>query len=312
MIVKIPFLKKWQTKEVVALDWGSHEMKWAKLKAVEENRFALVYLDSLPIPQEGGAFWTQLKEYVSSHQLLHHAVAVSWQDEHLYYRHLELPRMPKEDLMEAIRWQMRDIAESLDDYTIQYSILEEKTMGDLSRLVLLGFAIKTELVQKKLSLLERAGLHPFFVEPTPVAMAATLDRIYPTAEGRWIGCADLGPSYPYFLVLGHGKLHFIRHLPGLMIENNRAEEYASKLSVELQSALDAFFITHRTERMDRIFLAGGGASVPNLPALLSTNLGIAVEQLNPLQKLAGVETFAMAKERPYLFGPVLAEALLKP
>lgn len=312
-MISLPFLKKWRLKESVALDWGSKEMKWAQLKPYGEDRLALTYLDCLPLPKEEGELPTKLKEYVFSHELTHHGVAVSFQNSDLHIRRLELPRMPKEDLVEAIRWQMRDIAEeSLEDYTVQYSIIEEKVLTDMVRLVLLSFAIKKETVEKKLALLEKAGLHPFFAEPTAVALATTLERIYPTTEGEWVGCADLGPRHPYFIVLGGGRLHFIHPISGLSEAPISSEEYASKLSVELQQVLDTFFITYRTEKIARIFLAGEGASQKNLGPLLSTNLGIPAELLNPFQKLDGVASFALAKESPYLFGPVLAEALLKP
>lgn len=312
MIVKIPFLKKWGQKEVIALDWGFQELKFAKLAQLEEERLVLTYLDCLSVPSGEAELVKKLKMYVLEHGLLDYRVALTFQDEGLHIRRLELPRMPKEDLIEAIRWQMRDITEeSLENYTIQYATLEEKIMADIVRLVILGFAIKKERVDQKLALLERVGLHPFFAEPTPVAMATTVERIYPTDQGTWIGCVDLGRHYPYFVVLGTGKLHFIRPLPGLTEHSLESEDYASKLSVELQHALDAFFLIYRTEKIDRILLAGGGAAHPQLPNLLSTNVGIPAEILNPFQKLAEVESFTLAQQKPYLFGPALAGAMLK-
>lgn len=302
-----------QSKESLGLDFGSKELKWVQLAGVSGNRRAVARVEMTPLPEEEKDLLPALKEFVGKHRLERMPVAVSFQDESLHIRPLELPKMPQEDLMEAIRWQLRDIAEeTIDDYAVHYAVLEEKVMPEIVRLHLLGFAMKKEAVQKKTALLAKAGLKPFFLEPAPVAMAHTIERIYPSEERGWVACCDLGYARPYFLVLGSGKLHFVRSLAGLPGKDFLSPEFPSKLSLELQHALDAFFIAHHPEKIEKIFLAGGGAENGGMASQVSKNIGIETEILNPFQGLERGEAFPLSREKPHLFGPAIGSAFLKP
>ncbi|MBI4223516.1 MAG: pilus assembly protein PilM, partial [Deltaproteobacteria bacterium] len=291
----------------LGLDWGFKTWKWVRLQKTAEDHPAIDFADCLTVPEEERERIPVLKKYILEKRLEGAPTAVAFLDEDLHIRQLELPKMPKEDLREAIRWQMRDIAEeSLENYAVRYSILNEKVLTDIVRLVLLGFAIKTDLIEKKKAFLERIGLRPFFLEPVPVAMAAMVEDLSPTRDTGWAGCVDLGLRHPYFVVLGNGRLFFVRSLPGLANVKLDDPEYPAKLSIELQHALDAFFIAHSKEKIEKIFLAGGGSRQPNLPQQVSQNIAIPTEILNPFQKLE------WKGEDPFLFGPALACARLNP
>lgn len=298
----------WQKKApTVGLDWGFKSWKWIRLQKTGDDRQTVDFLEHLSLPEEEEARLPLLRKYVAEQKLEGAPTAVAFHDERLHTRRLELPRMPTEDLAEAIRWQMRDVAEeSLENYCVRHSLIGEKSLTDIVRLTLLGFAIHSEAIQKKRLFLEQIGLRPFFMEPAPVAMAAAVEMILPSQESGWIGCADLGLRHPYFLVLGGGRLHFVRPLSGLAGLPAGHPEYSSKLSVELQHALDAFFIIYQNEKIEKILLAGGGAEIPNLPNLISQNIAIPSEILNLLQKLD------QQTQKPFLFGPALACAQLTP
>lgn len=305
-----PF-KKWE--QVLGLDIGVRELKIVQLQPLSRGLYSLALADSLPLPEEEKEKIPFLKNYVLQQKLTGMPTAASFLGESLHIRPLELPKMPKEDLMEAIRWQMRDVAEeSMENYGIRYSLLEEKILPDIVHLSLLTFCIRKEEVEKISLLLQKIGLKPVFIEPTPVAMAATLEHISPSEDRGWVGCADLGYRRPYFIVTGSGRLHFVRLLSGLTGLDILSEEYPSKLSVELQNALDAFFIGTHAEKIDKIFLSGGGASQQQLSTLLSKNLGTPFEALNPFQGVQGKDSFPAATQKPHLFGPAFGSALLKP
>jgi len=73
-----------------------------------------------------------------------------------------------------------------------------------------------------------------------------------------------------------------------------------KLGLEIQHAIDAFSISHQIEKIEKLFLTGGGAASENLSATLSKNLGIVTELFNPFQGIEQTNEFALATEKPYL------------
>ncbi len=311
--MNIPFLKKFKKEQGIGLDLGVRELKIVGFQALSSGLYALNIAESLPLPEEEKDKVHLLKTFCQQHRLEGWPAAVSFFEESLHIRPLELPKMPKEDLVEAIRWQMRDVAEeSMDNYIVQYALLDEKILPDIVHLNLMAFCIRMESVEKIQIFLQKAGLKPFFIEPTPVAMAAALEQASPSQGGGWIGCADLGYGRPYFIMVGNGKLRFVRPLAGIRGIDIADAEYPSKLSLELQNALDAFFIAAHAEKIDKIFLAGGGAFQKELPSVLSKNLGVPFEILNPFQGIERVQALPLTVEKPHLFGPAVGSALLKP
>lgn len=303
-------------KEIIGLDWGAKELKWAKVSAqTATGRTRLLILESLSVPEDEKELPAVLKKFVGAKKWWGLPAAVGLKDESLHIRRLELPRMPEEDLKEAVRWQMRDVAEgSMDDYMIQYSIMKEDAQAEVTRLTLLGYAVKKSVLANRSLLLKQAGLKPFFMEPAPVALAATLERVYPPTEREWVGCVDIGWQQATFLVIQNGRLHFVQAMGGVALSQTPTDDpqYPPKLAMEIQRAIDSFSIAHKNEKIDRIFLSGSGAGIPQLTDSLSTNLGINTVVMNPLQGLEGLGEFPEAAAKPYLYSIAVAMALVKP
>lgn len=277
-----------QPKQWIALDWGSDTWKW--LEPADS------YAELISAPQTEAEILARLREQVEKRQCRGSRVAAGFFEKNLTIRLLRLPKMPEEDLLEAIRWRLRDITEeSLDETIIRYSLVGEEA-GDVPQLALLCFAIQQKTIQKKSDLLKQAGLIPGLLEPTPVALAAALESLHPTSrqEDGWLACADLGASTPYLIVLGKGKLCFVQSLEGL------EGMEATKLGVSIQTVLDNFLVQAQTEKIERLFLAGKGAGEKSLPETLSKNLGIPTALLHPP---TGVENSA------HLFGPAAGLAM---
>lgn len=314
-MISIPFLKTLGRQDSIGIDFGTKALKCVKLQRPRAGIVRLVSVDVLDLPEDEAALIAALRDYVVKKGLSGTPAAAGIQSDSLHIHRLELPRMPEADLKEAIRWQMRDIAEgSLDDYVVRHSVQEEVTTGDITRIVLTGYAVKKSAVASQIRLLERAGLKPFFVEPTPVSLSFSMERTFPPGEKEWIAGVDIGFKRASFLAVSNGKLRFVRPMAGVPAGEALLlkEEYATKLAMEIQHAIDALSIGYHVEKIEKIFLAGGGAGHPGLAVSLSKNLGVGVELLNPFVGIEMAAPFALAAEKPYLFGAALGLAFLKP
>lgn len=299
----------------LGVDWGGETIKWIRLVPAGPRQYALAFAEVLPQPKNEPDLAATLKDFIKDHGLGGMPVAVSFQDESLHVRRMEFPRMPDDDLKEAIRWELRDIAEgSMELYDVRYSVLEEIQKPESVRWVLLAYAVKQAALERQTQLLLKAGLKPFFLEPTPVSLAYAVERTYHVADQEWVGCVDIGQKESFFITLMGGKLYFVRPLSGISQEEAAGLKagFPTKLALELERALDAFSLAHHVEKIEKIVLAGGGAHDNDLPASLSKNLGVPTEILNPFRGIQEVHSFPSAVQTPYLFGPALGMAFLKP
>lgn len=299
------------------MDWGHADVKWAQLQSPAPGEHRLHFLEILPIAEAKDRKEQKkiLREFVEKHHLRGTPVAVSFHENDLHTRRLTLPRLSKEDLQEAVRWQMREIAEkSIDSYSVRYSVLEERANADTAQLLLLAFILKNEVLENRISCLQETGLKPFFLEPSTVSFASTIERVAAKNEEEWICAIDLGRGHADFFIIHQGKLQFIRSLAEIVTDEavSYTEDFATKLSLSIQSAMDAFSVPQKVEKMDRLFIGGGGAASQDLNHLLTKNLGVTTEIFNPFYGIIGAENFPLAVEKPYLFAPALGMAILEP
>lgn len=86
--------------------------------------------------------------------------------------------------------------------------------------------------------------------------------------------------------------------------------FMSQMVIEIQRSIDAFCIMYGVDRVDDIYVCGGGAAYPGLVAHMGTNLGVESRVFNPFKKLMEVErqTDDVLKKAP-LFATAIGLAI---
>lgn len=158
----------------------------------------------------------KLREFLQTHKLSSYSVACNIEDASLKIRKVDLPKMPESDLLEAVRWQLRDAVEGhISEYSVRYSSLEEYANADSKRLSLIAYAIKKKSIRRLLDILRKLALNPVVVEPTSVSLLATFDALHEWKQGEFCGLVNLGEEQSFFTVVGDQKLYFSRPLVGV-------------------------------------------------------------------------------------------------
>jgi len=75
-------------------------------------------------------------------------------------------------------------------------------------------------------------------------------------------------------------------------------DFISQMIVELQRSIDAFCIMYKKDRVERIYLCGGGIVIPEIVSRLSSGLGLEVELLNPFRNILDAETAVKLNNAP--------------
>ncbi|MBI2067762.1 MAG: pilus assembly protein PilM [Deltaproteobacteria bacterium] len=239
----------------------------------------------------------RFREWIQKEGLSGMPVACSLNDNSLKIRRADLPKMPDFDLKEAVKWQLRDLVEdSIDHYVVRYTVLEEYSVNEADRLALLVYAVKKEAVTRLGDLLKKLSLKPVLIEPTPVAILASLDRFMKWEPGVFYGILNWGNGPAGFYVVSEEKLYFSRPI----------QETEGNIAVEVQRSLDAFSLVFKEKKVETLLLCGGSGAKPGLVDELSKNLGMSVACLNPFQG------WEIADEAPCRYATATGLALYRP
>lgn len=296
--------------EILGLDIGQRSVKLARLVHTEKNLTGAAFLGLLETKTDDSGFVGTLRHYIAQHNLAGLKAAACLDDPSLKIRKIELPKMPENDLREAVRWKIRDVLEGpVEGYIVRHSLLDKSYSANAKKLTLIGYAVKKSAVDELVQTINAVGLKPAFIEPAAVSLAISVERAVPASD-EWNAGVDLSSGRTLMAIIGRGKLHYSRPLPGITAPEEGVDSaFNQKLAAEIQNTIDAFSVAFEVDKINRIFLSGRGAVLPGLTAYLSTNLGIQTLVNNPFSDVT-VEP-AMEKivqEKPHLFSGAVSLA----
>ncbi|MBI5286667.1 MAG: type IV pilus assembly protein PilM [Deltaproteobacteria bacterium] len=233
----------------------------------------------------------------------------------LLLRHLYLPRMPKGDLREAVRWEMRKETNFPPDELIcDFTNIGETRKGEETLYSIIAFGVWRKDVDRLIEILREATLEPIAIDVTPMAMLSSFDYNNVWEEGVNYAMVDLGAAKTTFAIFKDRKLRFVREIAfggrdltkrvaeGLSKTEEEAEEEKTtwgmggklkdiltpsveRLGMEIHRSFDYYQAQFRDTGAGKIFLCGGTAMLKGLDVFLSNALGIPCFVDDPLKNI---------------------------
>jgi len=348
---------------MIGLDIGSHSIKLVGLRMTSKGPF-LTHAGIKEIPygseSEDPAFISEaIKALYREIGLKPGKVNLTVSGADMHIRRISLPSMPRAELREAVRWEMKGhLPFPVDSAQIDFLILGESVEKDLQKLDLVAVACPKHLIDRFLTIAEGAELTPIHLGIGPLALWNLLSAFSHFEKEEVVGVIDLGAEKTGIYLFQDGILQFSREvtpggtdltraiMEGLESDEehqllyDRAEKIkhemgipskafyekngdhsrnhskipylvrpvVERLMAEIVRSLDYYRNQFHRERIDRLFLSGGGANTKNIATYLSETLHLPVLRLNPLARIP-----FDAKKIDSLFldqkGPTLAIAL---
>jgi type IV pilus assembly protein PilM len=326
--------------ETIGLDIGSHSIKLVGLEMTPKGPF-LTHVGIKEIPygeqREDPTFISEtIKALFREIGLRPGKVNLTLSGADVHIRRITLPSMPKSELREAVRWEMKShLPFPIESAQIDFHILGESGEKDLKKLDLVAAACPKHLIDRFLTIAEGAGLRPIHLGVGPFALWNLLLDIDRIEKEDVIGLIDLGGEKTGIYLFQEGILQFSREVtPGgmdltraimegldsdeehhLLFEraekikhemgipsrvfhekngdqsSNRSKipylvrPVLERLMAEIARSLNYYRNQSHVERVDRLFLTGGGANIKNIATHLSETLRLPVERLNPFDKI---------------------------
>jgi len=242
---------------------------------------------------------------------------VSLPETESYIRVVQLPKIKKEEVPEAIKWELEaNIPVALDDIYFDWQEIP-RASGSKNHLDILIGALPKTLVDPYLNVIKKAGLKPLAFEVESVANARALIKDEISAEAVMI--IDLGAKKTTLVIFGDNTILFTTGLPIssteliydiakiMKVEKEKAKDLKLKIGLdqikedgkvyrameprllelvgEINRYVDYFQASKLghsgKQNISKILLCGGGANLKGLPAFLSSNLKVGVSVGNP-------------------------------
>ena len=204
----------------------------------------------------------------------------------------------------------------LDDVNLDFEIQNVNAKNPAKVDVLL-VASRTENIDKRVEVIEIAGLKPSIVEIESHAIERTYSLLAESLPigANVVGILDVGHTQMTLTVMDHGTVVYTREQAfggkqltqeiqqryGLSVseagfskkEGNLPDDYETEvlypfldsLTQQAARALQFFFSSTQYSEIDHLLLAGGGANIQGLSKLLQDNLGYRVTVANPFLRM---------------------------
>ncbi len=213
--------------ETIGLDIGSHSIKLVGFASTPRGP-SLLHLGIKEIPygtdKEDLASLSELVEALFKEVGLKPGkVRLTVSGAGVHVRQLTLPCIPRPELKEAVRWELRDhLPFSIESARVGFHILEEFVEGNVKRLNLVAVACPNHLIDRTLSIAKSAGLKPEHLEAGAFALwnaLATWDHL---KQGEVVALIELGSQKTGIHLFRDGALQFSREVTPAGMDVTRA------------------------------------------------------------------------------------------
>ncbi|MDD5560672.1 MAG: pilus assembly protein PilM [Candidatus Omnitrophica bacterium] len=286
----LKFLKlRENSKRITCIDFGGSFIKIACLQggdgAYKLLAYALKEFDTASSTPETLAGF--LRQILENNPLFGKEAYLSISDpEGIFIKKLSLPHMPKDELLNAVKWQLKgELPFSLEESVSDLQVIREYTDSEGARKIEIFcvFARKS-IINKYVSASIGCGLMPQRVSGSVFNYCGILDSL--SAGPQTSAIFDIGHTHSYISIYQRNKLSFVRNL----------NFSASKLSASLCGALvtDRGKVEIGFERAEQLMRQEG---IP-LDETVKLDDGIRTGQLIPLMRPL-LETVVKELERSF-------------
>ncbi len=220
-------------RETIGLDIGSHAIKLVVLRMTSKGPF-LTHLEVRKIPY-GKADIKELSEILK--QMLRQSgirtkkVRMSLSGSGSIIRRIIIPSMPKSEMKEAIRWEIKaHLPFPIENARIDFHILDEFVEDGVKKLDLIVVASPEDLIERTISIAEASGLQMTHLDVAPFALWNALSSLDRLKKEEAIALIDLGAQKTGIHIFKDGILQFSREVTpaGDDITQAIMEEISSK------------------------------------------------------------------------------------
>lgn len=153
--------------------------------------------------------------FIEENNIRHNKAILATSFNSLLIKRLQLPAVPPKELLEAIKWQVKDeIPFDLSKAVLDFSIIKKIVKSDGAKALDIICVLKQEEeIRRQVLLLKRLGLNCLAAIPLPFGYAKVIAKYSQGQEDDPKGLLHLSEDNCFFAIYKNKKLEFYRELP---------------------------------------------------------------------------------------------------
>ncbi len=258
-----------------------------------------------------------IQELFKLYNIKERNVAISIGGNKVIVKTIDVQKMSDQQFSDIMHLEAEQyIPFDIDEVNLDFHILGDSpnTSGNMQVLLV---AVKKEMIDGYVDLVENAGLTPCVVDIDAFALQNIYEVAY-DAEDHHVALVDIGAGKTSLNVLKGGVSQFMRDISSgcgqinskIISQTGCTAEEAEAMKrgdnskkkapgnlnqliagvvagwcSEISHALDIYYSTYTDDRIEKIYLSGGGAHIQGLHSMLSKQTEIEVKNLNPFRNM---------------------------
>jgi type IV pilus assembly protein PilM len=334
-------------KKVLGLDIGSSQTKIVELSAGKSKKL-LNFGISKVLPDaivEGEiidreAVLDSIRTLIETKGFSAKDVVLGIAGRDVIIKRITMDRMSEADTREQIKWEAEQyVPFDINEVSLDFDVVNPNFGENQQEVILV--AAKNELINNLTSLLKDVNLSPIIIDTTAFAVQHVYEYNYEVVSDEIICLIHIGAGMTVINVIKGGSSLSARDVyygtnayisklqkevgfnyedaanaakgtvpPGVSLDSIQGvfESFVSDLGTHIERSLQFLSTVTGEEKVNRMYVSGGGALTPNLVDYLKRRFGIPIETLNPFKNII-YDPNIFVPMGADVAGPILAQAV---
>jgi type IV pilus assembly protein PilM len=334
-------------KKVLGLDIGSSQTKIVELSA-GKNKKLLNFGISKVLPDaivEGEiidreAVLDSIRTLIETKGFSTKDVVLGIAGRDVIIKRITMDRMSEADTREQIKWEAEQyVPFDINEVTLDFDVVNPNYGENQQEVILV--AAKNELINNLTSLLKDLNLTPIIIDTTAFSIQHVYEHNYEVVPDEIVCLMHIGAGMTVINVIKGGSSLSARDVyygvnayisklqkevgfnyddaanavkgtvpVGVSQDSIQGvfESFVSDLGTHIERSLQFLSTVTGEEKVSRMYLSGGGSSIPNLLDYLKRRFGIPIEILNPFKNIV-YDPNIFVPMGADTTGPILAQAV---
>ncbi len=200
---------------IIGIDIGNATLKIALLKMSQAPSLSFYSIMDISKDSSDKYIAQLIQKTLSDKGTSAKDAVLTFSDESITIRRMELPQMAPGEILDAVKWQIRDLVHfDLEKICIDFELLGETQKDDGSKVMeLLVVVASKEVVDKKVQLLKNAGLNVISINIAPFAIENVIKLSEEIDPSNTVMLVDVGRNKTEMSIFKNKTLEFVRFIP---------------------------------------------------------------------------------------------------